>query len=356
MIMKNKIILAVIFMVKTIIVFAQKDSLNPWKNTAYGELYYSFDFAEPQNNEKPNFIYNHKRHNEVNLNLAFIKASYNTSNIRVNAALMTGNYAQYNLSSEPTWAQFIYEANLGVKLSKTKNIWFDAGIMPSHIGFESAISADCWTLTRSILAENSPYYETGIKLNYGSKNEKFNFNFLVLNGWQKIQKPIAIQKPSFGIQLNYKASEKLFFNYSNFIGSDKPDSLKSIRIFHNMYLQYEPTQKFGVIAGFDIGTEKSTNTDLHSWYSPVIILRYAISDKMKIALRGEYYNDKNQVIIITNTLNGFQVAGISSNIDYKINDKVLLRIEGKYYNSKDLIFEYSKAENYSVSTSMSVKF
>ena len=197
MIMKNKIILAVIFMVKTIIVFAQKDSLNPWKNTAYGELYYSFDFAEPQNNEKPNFIYNHKRHNEVNLNLAFIKASYNTSNIRVNAALMTGNYAQYNLSSEPTWAQFIYEANLGVKLSKTKNIWFDAGIMPSHIGFESAISADCWTLTRSILAENSPYYETGIKLNYGSKNEKFNFNFLVLNGWQKIQKPIAIQKPSF---------------------------------------------------------------------------------------------------------------------------------------------------------------
>ena len=157
----------------------------------------------------------------------------------------------------------------------------------------------------------------------------------------------------FKNQLQFR---NLLFNYSNFIGSDKPDSLKSIRIFHNMYLQYEPTQKFGVIAGFDIGTEKSTNTDLHSWYSPVIILRYAISDKMKIALRGEYYNDKNQVIIITNTLNGFQVAGISSNIDYKINDKVLLRIEGKYYNSKDLIFEYSKAENYSVSTSMSVKF
>ncbi|MBK8628485.1 MAG: outer membrane beta-barrel protein [Saprospiraceae bacterium] len=27
----------------------------------------------------------------------------------------------------------------------------DAGIFPSHIGFESAISADNWTLTRSLL-------------------------------------------------------------------------------------------------------------------------------------------------------------------------------------------------------------
>jgi hypothetical protein len=36
--------------------------------------------------------------------------------------------------------------------------------MPSHIGFESVISADCWTLTRSLLAENSPYYETGMRL------------------------------------------------------------------------------------------------------------------------------------------------------------------------------------------------
>jgi hypothetical protein len=56
---------------------------------------------------------------------------------------MAGNYSQYNLSAEPTWAQFIYEANIGLKSSNKTNIWIDAGILPSHIGFESAISADC---------------------------------------------------------------------------------------------------------------------------------------------------------------------------------------------------------------------
>jgi hypothetical protein len=83
---------------------------------------------------------------------------------------MIGNYAQYNLLTEPTWAQFIYEANVGFKISRKQNVWLDAGIMPSHIGFESAVSADCWTLTRSILAENSPYYETGVKISYTNQS------------------------------------------------------------------------------------------------------------------------------------------------------------------------------------------
>ncbi len=43
--------------------------------------------------------------------------------------------------------------------------------MPSHIGFESAVGSDCWNLTRSILAENSPYFESGIKLNYTNKKQ-----------------------------------------------------------------------------------------------------------------------------------------------------------------------------------------
>ena len=134
--------------------FSQNDSLKKLNFSAYGELYYSYDFSNPQNHEKSNFLYNHKRHNELNSNLLLLKANYLDKNYRANLGLMTGNYAQYNLSSEPNWAQFIYEANVGIKISKEYNLWLDAGILPSHIGFESAISADCWTLTRSLLAEN----------------------------------------------------------------------------------------------------------------------------------------------------------------------------------------------------------
>jgi hypothetical protein len=355
--MKKYILLILIF--KATLLVAQSDSTKKLTVSGYAELYYSYDFSKPSNHEKPNFIYNHKRHNEVNLNLAYAKASYNDNTIRGNLALMFGNYPEYNLSAEPKWAQFIYEANAGVKISRTQNVWLDAGIMPSHIGFESAVSADCWTVTRSILAENSPYYETGIKLSYTNKNEKLSAALLVLNGWQKIRRPDFIQQPSFGLQLTYKPSPSLTLNYSNFIGSDKPDSLNATRTFHNFYMQYDPGKKFAVITGFDIGRDKYNAEKYGAWLSPVAILRYKANNKSRIALRGEYYNDPNHIIITKTTPgnipDGFKVLGLSVNFDYQVNSKALFRIEGKTLRSKYPFFNNNSKQNLSITSSLSVK-
>ena len=209
-------------------------------------------------------------------------------------------------------------------------------------------------MTRSLLAENSPYYETGIKLSYTSINEKLNISALYLNGWQKISKPDYIQNPSFGTQINYKPSKTIILNYSTFIGTDKPDSIKSIRHFHNFYMQYEPTNKFGIIAGFDIGVDKFNRNNYGTWYSPVLIIRHSINEKTRIALRGEYYNDPKQIIISTGTINGFQTYGLSSNIDYQVTDKIQFRVEGKMFHSKDEIFT-NRNSNYSLTTNMTIK-
>jgi hypothetical protein len=332
----------------------QTDSVNKLTFSYYGELYYSYDFSNPANHEKADFIFNHKRHNEISLNLAFGKVSYAHRNVRANFALMTGTYAQYNLSSEPDWAQLIYEASIGVKVSKKTNLWLDAGIMPSHIGFESAVGADCWTVTRSLLAENSPYYETGIKLSLTNRKDNFTASFLALNGWQRIQKPQYVQRPSFGMQLNYKPAGGITFNYSNFIGTDKPDSLNALRTFHNFFTQFQ-SSKIGLIAGFDFGSDKISAAEYGVWLSPVVILRYLLNDKFRVAFRGEYYKDANQIIVTTKTVNGFKTFGFSANIDYDINNTVLLRIEGKRYKSKDAIFYNNSNENFSITSSLSVK-
>jgi hypothetical protein len=333
---------------------AQRDSTQKLTFSGYAELYYSFDFSNPANHEKSGFIYNHKRHNEINANLILLKANYTDKSVRGNLGLMLGNYAQYNLSSEPTFAQFIYEANVGLKLSKTRNLWLDVGVMPSHIGFESAMSADCWTLTRSILAENSPYYETGLKLAYTSNNEKLNLNFLVLNGWQKIQKPAYIQKPSFGVQVNYKPNKNWQLNYSNFLGTDKPDSLNAFRNFHNFYVIYEPASKLSFIAGLDVGRDKYDAENYNYWFSPVFIMRYLINEDIKWAFRTEYYQDSKQIMIQTSTINGLQVFGLSSNVDFHISDKAQVRIEAKKYLSADPIFGNEK-NNFSLTTNLTFK-
>ena len=329
--------------------------------SGYVEIYYSYDFAKPNHHERPSFFYSHNRHNEVNLNLGLLKASYNTNKLRANLALMSGTYTQYNLATEQGLLKNVFEANVGLKLSARHNVWIDAGIMPSHIGFESAISKDCWVLTRSVLAENSPYYEAGLKLAYTSSTEKVYLAAMYLNGWQKIQRNPGNQTPAFGTQFTYKPDEKSTFNWSTYIGNEQADTLAKWRFFNNLYAQFLFNNKVGCILGLDVGIQQQSkgSSHFHYWYSPLLIARYSCTNKIRIAARGEYYADQHGVIIQTSTSNGFQTLGYSLNVDYLPIENAVIRIEGRALHSKDKIFEsthHPSRKNYFMTCSMAVSF
>ena len=264
-----------------------QDSTGSLTISGYAEAYYQYDFNKPADNNRPGFIYSHNRHNEFNLNLGFIKANYTAERVRANIALAAGTYMNANYSAEPGVLKNIFEANAGVKISKKKNLWVDAGIMPSHIGFESAVSKDCWNLTRGILAENSPYFEAGAKISYTTDDGKWFLSGMALNGWQRITRVSGNSLMSWGTQIQFKPSGKVLLNYSTFIGTDKPDSVRLSRFFHNIYGIFNVTDKFGVTAGFDIGTEEKFpgSDDKNTWYTPVLILKYAFNNKWAIAGR-----------------------------------------------------------------------
>ena len=330
--------------------------------SSYAEVYYLYNFNNPLNNSQPSFIYSFNRSNEFNLNLGYIKANYSSEKVRGNIALMTGTYPQVNLSAEPEVLRNLFEGNIGVKLFAKKNLWLDAGIFASHIGFESAIGKDCWNLTRSMLAENSPYYESGVKLGYTTGNEKWYLSALLLNGWQRIKRQDGNSTPAFGTQVTYKPNINLTINSSTFIGSDKPDSIRKMRYFHNFYTIFKLSEKWGATIGFDAGMEEKTkrSSKMNTWYSPVLIIKFAANNKVSIAARAEYYRDKNGVIIFSGTPNGFQTTGISANLDYAIQPNVLWRIEARSLQSKDKVFEKRNSmpvsESTWLATSLSVSF
>lgn len=322
------------------------EKAKPWKGdltlSAYIEAYYLYDINNPASGTRPAFIYSHNRHNEFNVNLAFVKLNYTAARLRANIALMAGTYSNANLSAEPGVLKNIFEANAGINLSKKKQVWLDAGIFASHIGFESAIGKDCWNMTRSILADNSPYYESGVKLGYTSDNGKLFASVLVLNGWQRIQKVGGNSLPSFGWQITGTPNSKIVINSSSFIGTDKPDSARQMRYFHNLYAIFNATDKFGITLGFDIGAEQKAkgSKQYNLWYSPVLIARYAAIEKLAIAARVEYYSDKNGAIVATGTLNGFETLGYSLNIDVTPFANAMIRMEGRLFQSRqDDIFE-----------------
>lgn len=338
-----------------------QDSTGSLTISGYTEAYYQYDFNKPADNNRPGFIYSHNRHNEFNLNLGFIKANYTADRVRANLALAAGTYMNANYAAEPGVLKNVYEANTGVKLSKKKNFWLDAGIFPSHIGFESAISKDCWTPTRSLLADNSPYYEAGAKLTYTTSDGKWLLSGLALNGWQRIKRVDGNSRMSWGTQVQYKPSDKVLLNYSTFIGTDKPDSARLNRLFHNFYGIFSLADQWGIFLAVDAGTEEKTpsGNKLNTWYSPVVILQYAVSDKWKMAGRYEYYSDKNGVIIASISPNGFQSNGYSFNVDHLPAGNVSLRLEARCLTAKEALFSkgagFSRSA-FSITSSIAVSF
>ncbi|WP_293879261.1 porin [Sphingobacterium sp. UBA1498] len=338
----KKLAMLAFMLLGTTQLFAQQDTT---KNTSlaisgYLEAYYLRDFNNSIGNTRPGFVYSHNRTNEVNINLALLKAAYETTNTRANLALGVGTYMNANYSAEPGVLKNIYEANAGVRISKKHNLWIDAGIFSSHLGFESAIGKDNWTVTRSIFADNSPYFETGAKISYTSASGKLFLSGLVLNGWQRIQRVDGSSLPAFGHQLVYKPTDKWTINSGSFIGSDKADSVRQMRYFHNLYAIYQMNQKLGITVGFDIGAEQKGrgSSTYNVWYTPVLIARYATTERFSLTARGEYYNDKHGVIVSTGTAQGFQTFGYSLNADYAILPNVLWRTELRNLRNKDAMF------------------
>ncbi len=347
--MKN-LLPIILFTIITNFSFCQTDST--WSKKPeiileeFLDVYYIYDFNKPSTSYRQTFLYNHNRHNEFNVNLALLKLKVVQQKYRANFGLQAGTYPEDNYKSEPAAYKYISEANIGISLSNKKELWLDAGIMNSYIGFEGAISTSNLTLTRSLLAENSPYFVSGAQLGF-KPSKKWFYSALLLNGWQRIQRVNSNSLLSAGTQITYTPNENVKFNWSTFIGTDDPDSTRRMRYFSNLYSQINPTEKLKLIFGFDIGMQqKSLKSESYNyWFSPVIISQFKLSKKWFTAIRLEHYDDQKNVIISTANNEAFQTASISLNFDFIPTEAIQIRLEGRYLQSDKAIF--SNGTNFS---------
>lgn len=265
-----------------------------------------------------------------------VEASYSGDSVRANLALADGTYMTANYALESGALANIYEASLGLKLSDRHNVWLDVGVMPSHIGFEGAIGTDYATLTRSMAADNSPYFETGAKVTYTSEFGRWTLSGLILNGWQRIEGPDGNSTPSFGHQLTYKPNDRITLNSSSFVGNDKSDEQRRTRYFHNLYGIFQLSDRWHLWVGFDFGAEQSSkgSSSHNTWFTPVAIARFSATSRTSVAARVEYFDDENGVIVSSQSPDGFKMFGYSINVDHRLSSSVLWRTEVKLFDGK----------------------
>lgn len=353
-----------LFLLLSLKVTAQLDSLwyikPQFSISGFVDAYYVYDFNKPIVNRQ-DFFFNHNRHNELNINNAVAFIALDHQKYRMNLALHAGTYAQDNYAHEQVMLRALHEANVGVSLNKKNTLWLDAGIFGSHMGFESALSIDNPTLTRSFVAENSPYYLSGAKLTY-NLGEKWKFAAIMSNGWQRIQRVQGNSMLSVGKQIVFKPSDKFLFNWSTFSTTEFPDSLRRMRYFSNLYANFKLGEKISVITGFDFGIEQTSfqSANYNEWFAPIIITRYDYNEHWGFAIRCEYFQDEfGTIISVQPNASEFKTTAISFNVDFRPASNVALRVEGRYLSATDEVLTTPSGfsnNNFILALSLAIKF
>ncbi len=284
--------------------------------TGYAEFYAGMQ--QGGSDSRPAFLYNHTE-NGPSINLAWVKYTLRHNRWQLTAAPMLGTYARRNLAGEPNAVRNIYEASLGYRLTGSTRL--DAGILPSHIGLETNIGADQMNLTRGLLAENTPYYECGVRWS-GKTETGLNWAFLILNGWQRIALDAGRSWPAFGIQLQHVKKNGRVLNYSNYMGTlgDR------VTVYHNTYGQWTVAENWRVQT--ELNYESVPLEKDFVGYS--LAIGRTIAKKWMVACRAEQTRDNRGQFFRTRYAPvNLNPGGWSVNVDYSPFKQLKCRVEAR---------------------------
>lgn len=314
------------------------------------DAYYAWDFGEPPDFDRSFaggalFTTQPARHDEFNVNLAFVEVKADGPRLRGRLAVQAGTSVQSNYLGEPTiglisgplLSRIVQEAVAGVKIAD--NLWVDGGIFFSHMGMESWISRDNPTYTRSLVAEYSPYYSSGVRAVLQATS-KLTAHLHVVNGWQNISENNTGK--GAGIRLDYAAMPSTTVSYYNFFSDEAGNRL---RTFNGIGAK-GTLGNVTLLGQLDVGTqsESSASGGTATWYGLTAIARLPLSSTTAVTARFERYDDDDQVIIATGSAvpgvaNGpFRGNGASLGLDMSLVSGVVWRSELRGFWNKTAVF------------------
>lgn len=325
--------------------------------------YFAYDVFNPTSIKRP-YASASARLRQFAVNLAYFGIGYKGDRVRFQLTPGFGTYMQDNYENENVLNRFLLETYGGFKLSKTKKIWLDVGIFTSPYTTETPISKDQLLYSRSLAAENAPYYVSGLRFST-PLSPKFNLTLYALNGWQTINfNNASARSIAFASQLQYKIKPNLSLYWSTFGGDagSLNQQWLSARYFNDLALSYEGA-KWDLQATAYVGLQAVYNSAQpdYAWYTANATARYKFNSKFALAARLEYFSDPNGVLSAPNQLQArpFEAYSGTLGFSYRPVKNVLLRAEGRAFGGQNGIFtRNSLPVNYStiLFTSLAVWF
>lgn len=313
--------------------------------SAYLDLYYSHFTGSTGGTGQLPYLVSSARNNEVSLNLAHIDIRYNDENLRARFVPGFGSYMNSNHGAEPGTLAYVVEASAGVRISKKRNIWLDGGVIGSPYSNENPVSKDHLMYTRSLAAENVPYYLSGLKLTI-PVSRKLKAVLYGLNGWQQVR-DLNNQK-SLGTQLEWTVNENNLLNWDTYLGDERQAGRPNERMrwFTDLYWIGKAGKHWDFTSCVFYGIQQRRDTvqavifTYQPWWNANFIARYRFNSHNEASARVEWFSDPGSVIQIplNPAVNGYETGSAGICLGRRISEKALFRLEWRRFLAKNAIY------------------
>ncbi|HMS03749.1 MAG TPA: outer membrane beta-barrel protein [Gemmatimonadaceae bacterium] len=322
------------------------------------DTYVAFDANRPPERDRQ-FTTQPARHAEFNVNLAHVHVTLEGGRLRGRLALQAGTSVQSNYAGEPTQgavsgpavSRFLQEAWVGTHL--TPSLAVDAGVFYSNMGMESWESDANPTYTRSLVADYSPYYSSGVRLQWKA-SDRVTARVDLINGWQNISETNSDKAVGTRLDLT---TERFGASWYTFAGKERD---AGTRLFTGVGGTAALGDRVRLLAQFDVGRERRAEADGRAgWHGGMFIARVALTDATALVGRVERYSDPEQVILVTGRTEGFRGNGASIGLDQRLAGGVLWRSEVRAQRTRDAVFTSNggpRARGVVAVTSLSLRF
>ena len=190
-----------------------------------------------------------------------------------------------------------------------KGLRFDLGKFATFIGAEVIEAIDNPNYSRSFLFNYAtPFTHTGLKVSY-TFSDTWNVSFHIVNGWDNSSD--NNRGKSFGASVGYTPAESFSLLVNGMAGPEQDEqganaptvgsSSGNMRTLLDLVATIKPIKPLSIILNYDDGKEENVPGTLlpsgvssdAKWNGFAGIVKYDFDDKYSLAVRGEYFDDKD---------------------------------------------------------------
>lgn len=299
--------------------------------------YYSYSVQRPPDHLRM-YSTQPATNGQIAIDLAVASMSWKTSSIDFDIALQAGTWADANyVGADADW-KIVNQATVRVRPDSAWSI--GAGIGPSHIGQEGAINARNMLLSRSLIADYTPYYNATIDVTF-APSQQWTFAVYALNGWQQIVD--VNDELSFGTKVDWNPSENTTLSWNTYVGNDEAEGDPSrLRLHSNFYADHRWSESVRSVFFFDVGAKKRANASAYDRaYYVALKTSWMATSILRLGGRVEYMHDPNTVLVMSSP-DQFKVVGVSVGADLFVTPYAMVRFETRAFRGTEDVFPTSK--------------